>query len=146
MAIRRRGSRRKRPVSDMNVVPYIDVMFVLLIIFMVTAPLVQQGVEIDLPIAAAETIDTSEVEPIIIDVNEWGGYFLSMSNEPYEETSTAELLVKVRAMLQFQPNVSVMVRGDRAVPYHHVVQLMVMLKEAGVEKVGLMTQPPEDQG
>lgn len=146
MAVRRNGKGRKRPVSDMNVVPYIDVMFVLLVIFMVTAPLVQQGVEIDLPVAAAETVDTSEIEPVIIDVDEFGGYFLSMANEPYERIAPQALMIKVSAMLQVRPGAPVLVRGDRAVAYNHVVQLMVMLKEAGVAKVGLMTQPPENDG
>ena len=146
MAVRRNGRGRKRPVSDMNVVPYIDVMFVLLVIFMVTAPLVQQGVEIDLPVAAAETVDTSEIEPVIIDVDEFGGYFLSMANEPYERIAPQDLMIKVSAMLQVRPGAPVLVRGDRAVAYNHVVQLMVMLKEAGVAKVGLMTQPPENDG
>lgn len=146
MAVRRNGRGRKRPVSDMNVVPYIDVMFVLLVIFMVTAPLVQQGVEIDLSVAAAETVDTSEIEPVIIDVDEFGGYFLSMANEPYERIAPQDLMIKVSAMLQVRPGAPVLVRGDREVAYNHVVQLMVMLKEAGVAKVGLMTQPPENDG
>lgn len=143
MALNRRKSRR-RPVSDMNVVPYIDVMFVLLVIFMVTAPLVHQGVEIDLPVAVAEEVDASEAEPLIVDVGRDGIYSLNLVHETFEQIEPSDLLVKVSAIIKHRPNTQVLVRGDRSVSYDHVVQLMVMLKEAGVPKVGLMTQPPTE--
>lgn len=143
MALNRKKSRR-RPVSDMNVVPYIDVMFVLLVIFMVTAPLVHQGVEIDLPVAVAEEVDASEAEPLIVDVGRDGIYSLNLVHETFEQIEPSDLLVKVSAIIKHRPNTQVLVRGDRSVSYDHVVQLMVMLKEAGVPKVGLMTQPPTE--
>lgn len=139
-----RRDRGKRPVSEMNVVPYIDVMFVLLIIFMVTAPLVQQGVDIDLPIADSEPVDVAQSEPVIVEVNRDGLYFLRMADEPNQSIPAAELMTRVAAIIKHRPQTQVLVRGDKHVPYGAVVQLMVSLKDAGVPKVGLMTQSPSD--
>jgi biopolymer transport protein TolR len=128
----------------MNVVPYIDVMFVLLIIFMVTAPLVQQGVDIDLPVADSEPVDVAQSEPVIVEVNREGLYFLRMADEPDQSIPVSELMTRVAAIIKHRPQTQVLVRGDRNVSYGEVVRLMVVLKEAGVPKVGLMTQSPPD--
>lgn len=133
---------RRRPVADINVVPYIDVTLVLLIIFMVTAPLLQNGVDVDLPQAEANPVAIEpETPPIIVTVMADGQCRLSWQGEP-EEVSPQSLLVKVTAILHHKPGVQVLVAGDLNVPYGKVVEVMAALKEAGVGKVGLLTRPP----
>lgn len=135
--------KRRRPVSEINVVPYIDVMLVLLIIFMVTAPLVTQGVKVDLPKAQAESLDEDSKPPIIASVNAAGEYFINVGENQEEPMSATDLAVIVAAQIQKDPNTPVVVKGDGAVPYNNVVQLMVLLQRAGVPSVGLMTETPE---
>ncbi|MCC5854292.1 MAG: protein TolR [Idiomarina sp.] len=135
--------RKRRPMSEMNVVPYIDVMLVLLIIFMVTAGLMMQGVEIELPSAEAAPISSEAQTPIVASVDAQGNYYLNIGGGSDEQMSAIDLATLVAAHLQLEPNTPVMVRGDGAVPYNQVVQLMVLLQRAGVPKVGLMTRPPE---
>lgn len=135
--------KRRRPVSEINVVPYIDVMLVLLIIFMVTAPLVTQGVKVDLPKASAEPISQDSKPPIIASVNAQGEYFINVGDNQEEPMTAVDLATIVAAQLQLEPNTPVVVKGDGAVPYNNVVQLMVLLQRAGVPSVGLMTDSPE---
>lgn len=135
--------KRRRPVSEINVVPYIDVMLVLLIIFMVTAPLVTQGVKVDLPKAQAESLDEDSKPPIIASVNAAGEYFINVGENQETPMSATDLAVIVAAQIQKDPNTPVVVKGDGAVPYNNVVQLMVLLQRAGVPSVGLMTESPE---
>ncbi|GAB5382169.1 MAG: protein TolR [Aliiglaciecola sp.] len=135
--------KRRRPVSEINVVPYIDVMLVLLIIFMVTAPLVTQGVKVDLPKAQAESLDEDSKPPIIASVNAAGEYFINVGDNQEAPMSATDLAVIVAAQIQKDPNTPVVVKGDGAVPYNYVVQLMVLLQRAGVPSVGLMTETPE---
>lgn len=131
--------RRRKPVSEINVVPYIDVMLVLLIIFMVTAPLITQGVVVDLPKAAAEPLDSDSKPPIVASVDKDGQYYLSTHSDPNAPLDVVDLAVMVRAELQVSPGRPVVVKGDGAVQYNQVVQLMVLLQRAGVPQVGLMT-------
>ncbi|SDB20944.1 Cell division and transport-associated protein TolR [Pseudidiomarina indica] len=131
--------RRRKPVSEINVVPYIDVMLVLLIIFMVTAPLITQGVVVDLPKAAAEPLDSDSKPPIVASVDKDGQYYLSTHSDPNASLDVVDLAVMVRAELQVSPGRPVVVKGDGAVQYNQVVQLMVLLQRAGVPQVGLMT-------
>lgn len=131
--------RRRRPVADINVVPYIDVMLVLLIIFMVTAPLITQGVNVDLPKAAAEPLSEDSKTPLVASVNRDGQYFLNENSNPEAPLSAQELAIQVAAQLQVDPERPVMVNGDGAVSYNQIVQLMVLLQRAGVPSVGLMT-------
>lgn len=131
--------RRRKPVSEINVVPYIDVMLVLLIIFMVTAPLITQGVVVDLPKAAAEPLDSDSKPPIVASVDKDGQYYLSTHSDPNAPLDVVDLAVMVRAELQVSPGRPVVVKGDGAVQYNQVVQLMVLLQRAGVSQVGLMT-------
>ncbi|MGD8582460.1 MAG: protein TolR [Gammaproteobacteria bacterium] len=136
--MRRTGKRK--PVSEINVVPYIDVMLVLLIIFMITAPLVQQGVEIDLPQASANPMPPEQREPLVITVSKNGDLYLNIgeNNErPLDEDSLAN---RVAAVIKNHPQTPVLVRGDKAVDYGRVTEAMVLLQAAGVEKVGLMTE------
>lgn len=131
--------RRRKPVSDINVVPYIDVMLVLLIIFMVTAPLITQGVKVELPKAAAEQMDPDTKPPLVASVNRDGQYFLNVAASPTEPMSAEELATLVAAHREMDPDRQVVVNGDGAVSYNQIVQLMVLLQRAGVPSVGLMT-------
>ncbi|MFT6343823.1 MAG: biopolymer transport protein TolR [Paraglaciecola sp.] len=135
--------KRRRPVSEINVVPYIDVMLVLLIIFMVTAPLVTQGVKVDLPKAEAQPLDEESKPPLVASVDAQGQYFLNVGDSQQEPMSAVDLAVLVAAHLQVEPNTPVVVKGDGAVAYSEVVQLMVLLQRAGAPSVGLMTTPPQ---
>jgi biopolymer transport protein TolR len=135
--------KRRRPVSEINVVPYIDVMLVLLIIFMVTAPLVTQGVKVDLPKAEAQPLEEESKPPLVASVDAQGQYFLNVGDIQQEPMSAVDLAVLVAAHLQVEPNTPIVVKGDGAVAYSEVVQLMVLLQRAGAPSVGLMTTPPE---
>ncbi|GAC19848.1 protein TolR [Paraglaciecola arctica] len=135
--------KRRRPVSEINVVPYIDVMLVLLIIFMVTAPLVTQGVKVDLPKAQAQPLDEESKPPLVASVDAQGQYFLNVGDSQKDPMSAVDLATLVAAQLRVEPNTPVVVKGDGAVAYSEVVQLMVLLQRAGAPSVGLMTTPPE---
>ena len=135
--------KRRRPVSEINVVPYIDVMLVLLIIFMVTAPLISQGVKVDLPKASANPIEQEDNPPIIASVDVKGRYFLNVGDDQESPISQDELGAIVKAQLTKEPNTPVVVKGDGQVAYNEVIQLMVLLQQAGVPSAGLMTDPVE---
>lgn len=135
--------KKRKAMSEMNVVPYIDVMLVLLIIFMVAAPLISQGVAVDLPRADAEPLADDQRQPLVASVDRDGNYFLNMGDNQDAPMSAVDLATLVAAHLQIDPETPVVVRGDGQVPYAQVVQLMVLLQRAGAPKVGLMTQPPQ---
>lgn len=129
--------RRRRLMSEINVVPYIDVMLVLLVIFMITAPLLQRGVQVELPRAAAQAVDTRKSERLVVTVDRAGRYYLD------ERRMSAEALTAyVRAVLRRAPATAVLVRGDRSVDYGKVVEVMALLQEAGAPRIGLVTEPP----
>ena len=134
-----RASGKRKPVSEINVVPYIDVMLVLLIIFMITAPLLQQGVEIDLPQASANPLPPEQREPMIISVSKAGDLYLNIGEDNDKPIAEDLLANRVAAVLKNHPQTPVLVRGDKAVDYGRVTEAMVLLQSAGVEKVGLMT-------
>ncbi len=134
---------RKRPMSEINVVPYIDVMLVLLVIFMITAPLLSQGVKVDLPQAASEPIPPEEREPLVVSVDKSGNLFLNVGENSEEPISHDTLVQRVAAVLRRQPGTAVYVRGDTAVDYGTVVTAMSLLQQAGAPSVGLLTEPPE---
>lgn len=133
---------RRRPMAEINVVPYIDVMLVLLVIFMVTAPLLYQGVEIDLPQQSAEAMPQQDQEPVIIEVDSEGQTYLNVGESPDEPVSAKALITTVTAVRRQSPDVPVLVRGDKNVSYGRVIEVMARLKQAGVPQVGLMTEPP----
>jgi len=137
------SGKKRRPMSEINVVPYIDVMLVLLIIFMITAPLIQQGVEIDLPQASANPLPPDQDEPVVVSVDKKGDFYLDIGDQPDKPIDAQLLINRVAAVRQLKPNVPVLVRGDRDVGYGSVIDVMVLLQKAGIEKVGLMTQQPE---
>jgi biopolymer transport protein TolR len=138
-----RQRTRKRPMAEINVVPYIDVMLVMLVIFMITAPLLTQGVKVDLPEAAAEPIDNPDNEPLVVSVDVSGNLYLNVGESPDDAITADELVQTVAAVLRRQPKKSVLVRGDHAVDYGAVVSAMVLLQKAGAPNVGLVTEPPE---
>ena len=124
-------------MSEINVVPYIDVMLVLLVIFMITAPLLQQGVKVDLPQAGAKPMDTRDQETLIVTIDKQGQYYLDD-----RRVSPEELRKKVAALLRARPRTPVMIRGDRQVDYGQVVKAMALLQAAGAPSVGLITETP----
>jgi len=134
------AERKRRAMAEINVVPYIDVMLVLLIIFMITAPLLSQGVEIDLPTADANPISPDQQEPLVVAVNKKGDYFLNIGDKPDQPIDAQLMVNRVAAVLKLRPDTPVLVRGDRDVDYGKVVRAMVFLQQAGVAKVGLMTE------
>lgn len=129
-------SQKKSLMADINVVPYVDVMLVLLIIFMVTAPLLTQGVEVELPNASAEVLPKEDKPPLVVSVDSKGQLFLDQEKEALEPKMLA---VKVQAALRIDPKRAVLVRGDKNIDYGQVVSAMVLLQRAGVAKVGLVT-------
>ena len=133
-------SRKRRKLqSQINVVPYIDVMLVLLIIFMVTAPLLNLGVEIELPESDAQPLDVQQ-EPLVVTVDKNGDYYLNLDGTA-ELVDDETLQKKVAAFIRRNPDLPVLVGVDEQVPYGMVFQLMVRLQEAGVPRVGLMSDP-----
>jgi biopolymer transport protein TolR len=144
MAQQRRQRQRRAPMAEINVVPYIDVMLVLLVIFMITAPLLSQGVDVELPKANAKPLDQEAQEPLIVSVDMKGNYYLNVGGKDEEPVTGAELQQRVEIVLRRQPQTPVMVRGDTAVDYGRVVELMVLLQQAGAPNVGIMTAPPEN--
>ncbi|QFU23172.1 protein TolR [Shewanella eurypsychrophilus] len=135
--------KRRRPVAEINVVPYIDVMLVLLIIFMVTAPIVTQGVKVDLPQATSESLPADSKPPVVASINADGDYFLDVGSSSSKETLDLEdIAIRVGAIIQLEPERPVVVKADRSIAYEKVIQLMVTLQGAGVPSVGLMTDSP----
>ncbi|MGF1686630.1 protein TolR [Photobacterium japonica] len=141
--------KKRKMTAEINVVPYIDVMLVLLIIFMVTAPFVTQGVDVELPSTvnakpAAELNENNDRAPIIVEVSQDGHLGLSVDNQDMVRgLGVNELLTRVRAELQLNPNSSVMVGGDSRAPYAYIIETLDALNQAGVSSVGLMTEPLE---
>ncbi len=133
--------RKKRLMGEINVVPYIDVMLVLLVIFMVTAPLLSTGIDVDLPRADARPTENEDLEPFVLTVDSEGRYYLNDSEAPIE--SLREIERTAKAVLRREPKTPFMVRGDDAVNYGEVIKGMVLLQQAGVDKVGLVTKAPE---
>lgn len=139
----KRKVRAQSPIAEINVVPYIDVMLVLLVIFMITAPILTQGVTVDLPKAESQAVKTTDREPIIVSVNAAGEYFLNVDQNPDRPMAAENLMVRVAAELALAKEsgqtVNVLVKGDQGVPYGRVVLAMSALKQAGAEQVGLVT-------
>jgi biopolymer transport protein TolR len=135
--------KKRRAIADINVVPYIDVMLVLLIIFMVTAPLLKQGVDVDLPTAPANPLDVNSPEPIVVSVDRKGAMFLNIASESEAQIDAVTLVKLVKAALLKEPKRPVMVRGDGKGPYQNVVSTLVLLQQADVGSVGLVTDPEE---
>jgi biopolymer transport protein TolR len=146
MASAQQKGRRRRLMGEINVVPYIDVMLVLLIIFMITAPLLTQGIKVDLPKAGARPIPPEmmkDSKPIILSINESGQLFLNYNKPEDEPLDAATVEAQAAAVLRRAPETVVLVRGDYRVAYGEVVAAMTILQRAGADKVGFVTQPPD---
>ena len=141
-----RQRKRKRPMSEINVVPYIDVMLVMLVIFMITAPLLNQGVDVELPQTEAEPMDDNQQDPVVLTVDAQGRYFLNVGGDPEQEIDGETLLLRTAAVLRQRPQAAVLVRGDSSVDYGRVVVAMSLLQQAGAAKVGLVTEPSGEGG
>ncbi|HLB41411.1 MAG TPA: protein TolR [Gammaproteobacteria bacterium] len=139
------GSRRL--MADINVVPFIDVMLVLLVIFMITAPLLTQGVKVNLPQTKANALNEQKNEPLIVTVDAAGRFYFNLADKPHQPITIRTLTYLVTQQLANQQETDqrpVLVRGDKNVNYGKVMEAMVLLQQAGAKSVGLMTQPPPD--
>ena len=134
--------RRRRMLAEINVVPYIDVMLVLLVIFMVTAPMLMQGVEVELPKADAAPVEDQDAEPLIVSIDSKGQLFLNLGANEKQALELATVRQRVGAVLRRTPDKPVLVWGDQRVAYGDVVIVMMALQEAGAPSVGLVTESP----
>ena len=139
-----RRTQRRRPMAEINVVPYIDVTLVLLIIFMVTAPMMQTGVDVELPKAEAKIVETDQQLPVIVSIKADGALFLDEGNQADIPVTADELAGRIQALMSKKPGLPVLIRGDQKVDYGRVVTIMAGLKQAGVPSVGLMTRPTNE--
>lgn len=137
----KRNSRR-RFIAEINVVPYIDVMLVLLVIFMITVPLLDQGVEVDLPKADAEPLPPSEQEPLVLSVDIDGAYYLNYADNPLQPLAADSIAMRAAVVLRNHPQLPVLVKADRNVDYGIVVRAMLLLQQAGADRIGLATAMP----
>jgi biopolymer transport protein TolR len=138
------GRKKQRLMGEINVVPYIDVMLVLLVIFMITAPMLSQGVKVELPQADSTPIPQDDREPLVVSVNASGDYFLSLGGPADVALPAEALLARMQTVLAAQPGLPVYVKGDRNVAYGKVVALLALIRDE-VPSVGLMTESPEDR-
>ncbi len=133
--------KKRRLMGDINVVPYIDVMLVLLIIFMVTAPLLTPGIEVELPKAGAGALSNANNTPIVISVDESGNLYINVGDNEDEPASAEDIVNRTRIILTEKPGTPVLVKADRRVQYGYVVGAMVLLQQGGAENVGFVTDP-----
>ncbi len=134
--------KKRKLMSEINVVPYIDVMLVLLVIFMVTAPMLTQGIKVELPKAGAEPVDDiMDHQPIVLSVDAAGNLYLDIGDNEDEPISGADVVNRVGIVIRSEPDTPILVKADRAVPYGNVVGAMVLLQRAGADSVGFVTDP-----
>jgi len=139
--------RKRRLMGEINVVPYIDVMLVLLIIFMVTAPLLTQGIEVELPKASAKPLDRSLTEddlPLVLSVDAEGRLYLNVGSDDSTSIKPAEVIRQTEIVLRTRPDTPVLVKADTAVAYGRVVTAMVLLQRGGAERIGFITDPLDE--
>jgi biopolymer transport protein TolR len=137
-------SKRRKLMGEINVVPYIDVMLVLLIIFMITAPLLKEGVKVDLPAAGAQPLDPSFLakhEPLVVTIDSRGRLYVNIGRNPDAPVSETTVSDRTAAVLRRDPETPVLVKADTTVPYGSVVRAMVLLQRAGASKLGFLTDP-----
>jgi biopolymer transport protein TolR len=134
---------RRKPMSDINVVPYIDVMLVLLVIFMITAPMLMQGVDVDLPQTDSDPLQISpDKPPLVISIDAFGAYYAEIGEDRSKPLELAVLIDRVKIIREQSPDILVLLRGDKNVSYGAVVGLMSALKDSGIKDVGLITETP----
>lgn len=126
--------------AEINVVPYIDVMLVLLIIFMVTAPMLTQGVKLDLPQASADPVDASDIEPMIVSVDLSGSYYINVGGDDLTPLTAEDVETRIEKVLRSNPRKLILVRGDKDVTYQQIISLMTLIQGAGAPSVGLVTE------
>ena len=142
-------ARKRKLMGDINVVPYIDVMLVLLIIFMITAPLLTQGITVELPRAAAEPLDPDlmkDNEPLVLSIDREGQLYLNIGDDEESPIDEPTVIARTAAVLRRNADTPVLVKADQSVAYGRVVTGMVLLQQAGAEKIGFITDPPEIPG
>lgn len=132
----------RKLVADINVVPYIDVMLVLLVVFMITAPMMTQGLQVELPKTSSQPITTDD-EPVVLTVKRDGGYFINVGESQQSSASLDTVRGHVERIRRNAPQTQFLVEGDADVAYGRVIELMAALQGAGVERLGLVTEPPE---
>jgi biopolymer transport protein TolR len=142
MIKRHRRHNRRRPMSDINVVPYIDVMLVLLVIFMVTAPLITSGVNVNLPQAKTGSIPSPTVESVTITVDQFGDYYIDAGEDKHQPATLKLIRDRVRVVLEYKRDTPILVRADSQVPYEKVIYAMAAAQSGGAKEVGLVTVPP----
>ena len=130
-------------MSEINVVPYIDVMLVLLVIFMITAPLLTQGIKVDLPKVPSNVVEATDKEPVIVNVDAAGNFYINYGENQDKPIAASDLVNRINALLKYQPGIPVLVGGDRTVPYGRIAELMSLLQAAGVPSIGMITESPE---
>ncbi len=134
--------QKRKLMGEINVVPYIDVMLVLLVIFMVTAPLLTQGIEVDLPKASSEPIDdVPNHQPLVLSVDSEGNLYINVGEDEDQPTTGKQVVARVGAVLRNRPDTPILVKADRAVPYGNVVGAMVLLQQGGARSIGFVTDP-----
>ena len=139
--------KSRRLIAEINVVPYIDVMLVLLIIFMITAPLLTQGIKVDLPKAGAEPLDDELIRnttPLVLSIDHAGLLYLNVGGDEEDPIDEATVVARTAAVLRRTPATPILVKADESVSYGRVVTAMVLLQQAGAEKVGFITDPLEN--
>ena len=144
---------RRKPMSEINVVPYIDVMLVLLVIFMATAPLLTQGVSVDLPEAPSDAITYTESDPLVVSMRRDGALFMNtgvVANRRAGDNGTRVTIFSLQEqaakILRARPEVPVYIKADQSLNYGQVVRVMTVLQKAGAQSVGLITDPPDQIG
>ena len=135
------GQKSRKAMAEINVVPYIDVMLVLLVIFMVTAPLLMQGVKVDLPQAPSSPMNNKDLEPLIISIKQDGSYYLNLGGDEDKSKTLKDITDTVAKVLRQKPETPILVWGDKRIEYGLVVSLMTDLQLAGAPSVGLVTEP-----
>jgi len=134
--------QKRKLIGEINVVPYIDVMLVLLIIFMVTAPLLTQGVTVELPKAGAEPIDNiPNHPPLIVSIDVEGNLYMNVGDDEDQSMSAKQIVAQTASVLRNRPDTPILVKADRAVAYGNVVGAMVLLQQGGASNVGFVTDP-----
>jgi len=136
----RKHKKKHKLNAEINVVPYIDVMLVLLIIFMVTAPMLTQGVKLDLPQASADPVDTSDTEPMIVSVDLEGRFYINVGGDDLDPITANDVEDRVQKVLSANPRKLILVRGDKNVTYQQIISLMTLIQRAGAPSVGLVTE------
>ncbi|AIN19291.1 MULTISPECIES: colicin uptake protein TolR [Yersinia] len=139
---RGRGRKRRELKSEINIVPLLDVLLVLLLIFMATAPIITQSVEVDLPDATdSKTVSSDDNPPVIVEVSGVGQYSLVIDHQRMEQLPSEQVVAEAQARLKSNPKTVFLIGGAKEVPYDEIIKALNMLHQAGVTSVGLMTQP-----